>query len=93
MKTMSRQVAVEGYSLLVGAVMLLMFWINSVRDSDASIISMPWPAQVASHGVMNLLLVIGLVRFAMDSNLTGWQRVTWQVGAGMTAVGSGSTTP
>ena len=87
MKVTSRRLAVEGYALLVGAVMLLMFWINSVRDSDASVISMPWQAQVAFHGAMNLLLVIGLVRLATDLNLTGWQRVTWQVGAGMAAVG------
>lgn len=79
--------SVAGYALLLGAVMLLMFWINSVRDSGASIISMPWQAQVAFHGVMNLLLVIGLVRFAIHLDITGWQRVTWQVGAGMVSVG------
>jgi hypothetical protein len=87
MKVMTKRASVAGSALLLGAVMLFMFWINSVRDSDDSIISMPWPAQVAFHGVMNLLLAAGLVWFSMHLNLAGWQRVTWQVGAGMAAVG------
>ncbi|HEX5672544.1 MAG TPA: hypothetical protein VFY46_07440 [Acidimicrobiia bacterium] len=59
MRVMSKRVPLAGYALFLGAVMLLMFWINSVRDSEASIISMPWRAQVAFHGVMNLLLAAG----------------------------------
>jgi len=86
-RVMTKRASLASSALLLGAVMLLLFWINSVRDSDDSIISMPWPAQVAFHGVMNLLLAAGLVWFAMHLNLSGWQRVTWQVGAGMASVG------
>lgn len=66
--------------------MFFVIWIYPVRDSQQSSID-PWPMQLAFHGVMIVMLVGGFALSVPRISLFGWQRATWQAGAGLVAVG------
>lgn len=84
--SLDRRTRLAGLTLSVGGFMFFAFWINSILDSPRSV-NAPWPLQLAFHGVMLLFLLTGFALTASSLPLSGWQRISWQVGAGLIMVG------